>query len=82
MKTLELNIKRFKTPEYCIGKLSIDNKYFCDTLEDTDRGLKQTDPLLIIQHKKKAGITAIPTGRYEVTLNVKSTKYSNFKKYP
>ena len=26
-------------PTYCIGRLYIDGVYFCDTLEDTDRGL-------------------------------------------
>jgi len=38
---MELLLKRIaKKKEYTIGKLYIDNKYFCDTLEDTDRNLK------------------------------------------
>jgi hypothetical protein len=32
-------IRSFKGPEYTIGYLYIDGKYFCDTLEDVDRGL-------------------------------------------
>lgn len=26
-------------PTYCIGKLYIDGVYYCDVIEDTDRGL-------------------------------------------
>ena len=81
MNTLELKIKRFKTPDYCIGKLSVDGKYFCDTLEDTDRGLKSTDDPLYIKGIKKSGVTAIPTGTYIVDMNTKSPKYSDFNRY-
>ena len=31
--------RRYKKDGYTIGKLSIDGKTICDTLEDTDRGL-------------------------------------------
>jgi dipeptidyl aminopeptidase/acylaminoacyl peptidase len=35
-----LNLKRiYKGSTYTIGHLYINNKYFCDTLEDIDRGL-------------------------------------------
>jgi hypothetical protein len=38
---MELKIIRNKTNnEYTEGKLYIDGAYFCDTLEDKDRGLK------------------------------------------
>ena len=41
---MKLELKRiFRGPKYTIGKLYVDNQYVCDTLEDTDRGLKQTD---------------------------------------
>lgn len=37
---MEILLKRIaKKPNYTIGKLYIDGKYFCDTLEDKDRGL-------------------------------------------
>ena len=40
---MELKLKRiFKGDTYTIGNLLIDGKYFCDTLEDTDRGLNST----------------------------------------
>lgn len=73
--------RRFKGDEYTIGSLYIDGVFFCDTLEDVDRGLLQKMPLdeiksLKIQHK-----TAIPRGEYEVTLKVKSPKYSQRSQY-
>ena len=39
---MELLLKRIaKRETYTIGKLYIDVEYFCDTLEDTDWGLRQ-----------------------------------------
>jgi len=39
---MKLTLKRTaKKPTYTIGKLYIDDVYFCDTIEDTDRGLYQ-----------------------------------------
>ena len=37
--------RRFLGEEYTIGSLNIDGEYFCDTLEDRDRGLTQSMPL-------------------------------------
>lgn len=66
---IKLLIKRIaKKPNYTIGKLYIDDKYYCDTLEDTDRGLKQTDNLVSIKSHKIYGKTAIPTGEYFINL--------------
>lgn len=53
-------------PTYCIGKLYIDGVYFCDTIEDTDRGLKDEMDEKEILQKKVKGETAIPTGIYKV----------------
>lgn len=44
-----------KKKDYTIGKLYIDGKYFCDTLEDTDRGLKSSDLLSDILRNKIKG---------------------------
>ncbi|MDD6173140.1 MAG: DUF5675 family protein [Elusimicrobia bacterium] len=56
---MQIKIKRiFKGPDYTIGKLSIDGKYFCDTLEDTVRAPGVKIP----------GKTAIPTGKYKIKL--------------
>ena len=74
---MELDIKRIARREnYTVGRLYIDGKYFCDTLEDKDRGLRQDMPVAVIRATKRKGITAIPTGRYRVTLAVQSPKFS------
>lgn len=79
---MELELKRIaKRDTYTIGRLSIDGERFCDTIEDKDRGLRQDLPLSVNKARKRAGETAIPTGRYQVTLGVKSKKYSAKKQY-
>lgn len=74
---MEILVKRlYKKSEYTIGKMYIDCQYFCDTVEDTDRGLSQNMKNSTIEAKKMYGKTAIPTGCYRVVLS-----YSNkFKK--
>ncbi len=60
-----------------IGKMYINDTYFCNTLEDVDRDLLSTTTLEEIKDVKVYGQTAIPYGRYEVILS-----YSDrFKKY-
>lgn len=79
---MELTLERIaRRDTYTIGRLYIDGKRFCDTCEDTDRGLRQDLPLSVNQAKKRRGITAIPVGRYRVALDVKSQKYSKKKQY-
>ena len=78
---MELLLRRIARCEtYTIGQLYIDGKYFCDTIEDKDRGLTQSMSQAVIRATKRKGVTAIPTGRYRVTLEVKSPKFSA-KKY-
>ena len=79
---MQLKVKRiFRGPKYTIGNLYIDNEYFCDTLEDVDRGLDQSMSVKeIIDHKIYAQ-TAIPTGTYPVTLDVKSPAFSRYSFY-
>lgn len=56
---MDIEIKRiYKGAEYTVGRLSIDGKYFCDTLEDTVRA----------PGVKVRGKTAVPAGRYRVVL--------------
>lgn len=78
---MQLNLKRYKTPNYCIGKLTVDGKWICDTIEDTDRGLTQSMPLDQIKKIKVPSKTAIPTGTYKITLDVVSPKYGNIAFY-
>ena len=68
---MELLVVRYhKKPTYTIGKMYINGEYFCDTLEDTDRGLSNAMQLSQIQAAKRKGTTAIPTGRYLMELTV------------
>ena len=69
--------RKWKKPNYTIGILSIDGKRFCETLEDTDRGLKDSMSIGQIKSLKKPHITAIPTGVYEVNLNTVSPKFGS-----
>ena len=79
---MRLELKRIARREtYTIGRLYIDGERFCDTLEDTDRGLQQSLPLSVNQAKKRKGATAIPTGTYRVTLAVKSPRFSQKAQY-
>lgn len=75
---MKLTIKLLANrPTYSISKLYIDDVYFCDVLEDTQRGLKQTDDLQVIKSKKVYGNTAIPRGTYKITMNVVSNKFKS-----
>ena len=59
---------------YTIGKLYVDDTYFCDVLEDVDRGLKSSMTESEILEKKVKGQTAIPTGHYVINITY-SPKY-------
>ena len=78
---MELRLERIALrSEYTIGKLYVDGEYVCDTIEDTVRDLDK-DGKFANGEVKIPGKTAIPYGRYEITMKVKSPKYSNFSKY-
>lgn len=69
--------RKYKLPTYTIGKLYIDGEYFCDTLEDKDRGLTDNMTVGEISKIKIKNETAIPTGTYKVTLDIFSPKFGN-----
>lgn len=73
--------RKWKKDTYTIGNLYVNGKLFCNTLEDKDRGLKQTDSLSTIKSKKVYAETAIPTGKYAVVMNITSPKYAAVKWY-
>ena len=74
---MELTLKRVALNNtYTIGKLYIDGTYFCDTIEDKVRDLNKDGDLNDIGEGKIPSLTAIPYGKYEVTLKVQSPKYS------
>ena len=78
-----MNIKvqrKARKSTYTIGKVTIDGKVFCDSLEDTDRGVTQVMPFTPTpvgsakgywsvgdgkKIEKVYGKTAIPTGIYD-----------------
>lgn len=80
MINLTLSRKYF-LPKYTIGKLYINGKYFCDTLEDTDRKLYQGMQKKWISERKVYGETAIPYGTYKITMKVKSNKFQKYNQY-
>lgn len=66
---MEIQVNRIARKDgYTIGRMSLNGEYFCDTLEDTDRGLNSTMSSDEILAKKIKGQTAIPTGKYDVLL--------------
>ena len=69
--------RKWKKSNYTIGILSIDGKRFCETLEDVDRNLNSSMSVEQIKAIKKPNETAIPTGTYEVTLDIFSPKFGN-----
>ena len=74
---MKLTLKRIALrPTYTIGKLYIDDVYFCDTIEDTVRYLNKNGKFDNGQ-KKVHSKTAIPYGTYEI----KWTYSPRFKKY-
>lgn len=74
---MKLTLKRIALRStYTIGKLYIDDAYFCDTLEDTVRDLNKSGKF-DNGEKKVKGKTAIPYGTYEI----KWTYSPRFKKY-
>ena len=79
---MKITLKRIAPrATYTIGKLYVDDVYFCDTLEDTDRGLTQKSPLPEIVKTKIMHETAIPYGTYYVTMDIVSPKYSQVQFY-
>ena len=92
---MKLLLKRIaKRPNYTIGKLYINGEYFCDTIEDCDRGVTQDMEFIDTGNgegywitdsgekiKKVYSETAIPKGTYTINMNTKSQKYSNFNRY-
>lgn len=74
---MKLTLKRIALRQtYTIGKLYIDDVYFCDTIEDTVRDLNKNGKF-DNGEKKVHSKTAIPYGTYEI----KWTYSPRFKKY-
>lgn len=68
--------RKWKKKDYTIGIMYVNGERFCETLEDTDRGLSDTMTESQIKYKKKYGETAIPTGLYKIRMSF-SPKFSS-----
>lgn len=60
---------------YTIGRMEINGRYFCDTLEDTDRGLRESMTEDEIAALKVKGATAIPIGTYRIDMQTRSPRF-------
>ena len=79
---MKILVKRIaKKATYTIGKLYIDGEFFCNTIEDKDRGLRSDMNLEEIKKIKIPSVTAIPTGTYKITIDVISPKFSKKAAY-
>lgn len=58
--------RRYLKEDYTIGRLSVDDVVFCDTLEDKVRDYNKDGDLNDEDEEKVYGETAIPFGRYRV----------------
>lgn len=67
---MKLLLKRTALKDnYTIGKLYVDGRYLCDTLEDS------------VRNTRIYGETAIPYGKYPVTLKIQSPRFAKSKQY-
>lgn len=78
----KLRLERiFSNSTYTIGKLYLNDKYICDTIEDTDRKLSSNMAVDEIKKIKVQNKTAIPYGTYKVAMDVVSPSYSKVDYY-
>lgn len=73
--------RKYKKPDYTVGRMSIDGTFICNTMEDVDRGLDDGMQDWIIRNKKIPNVTAIPTGRYKIDMDTVSSKFSKYPFY-
>lgn len=69
-------VRHFFGPKYTISKVYINGVYFCDAIEDTDRGLTSDMEEEEILKRKVYGETAIPYGSYEISISMVSPRFS------
>ena len=74
-------IRKYKKQDYTIGQLYYNDQFLCNTLEDHDRGLHSNMSIEDIKKIKKPSLTAIPTGTYNITLDIVSPKFSKYPFY-
>lgn len=75
------HVRGFCGDRYTISKIYVNGKYFCDAIEDKDRGLTSEMTEDQIRKVKVYAQTAIPYGIYDVTIDVVSPKMSKRAAY-
>ena len=83
-----IEIKRYlnvpSVPEqkgFCVGHMSVNGVYLCNTMEPVDYYWDIDTDLGDIFHIKAVHSAAIPSGRYPVTLRVYSAKFGGNMRY-
>ena len=67
--TVTVKRKEF-TEQSTIGEMFVNGVFLCYTLEDKDRGLKDSDEIEVIALKKVHSKTAIPYGTYQCAFSM------------
>lgn len=81
LKRVYTRLGEYNPDGYCIGYLFADGQYVCDTLERPSLSLTRSMPLSTITEVKSAWTCAIPTGRYDVQLDVPSPRFGGVPYY-
>ncbi len=63
-------VREFRSATETLGTMYINDNFFCYTLEDYDRKLKQSQDEDFIKTNKIQKLTAIPSGTYRVILSI------------
>ena len=75
---MELCLERkYKKSNYTIGNLYVKGEFFCNTLEDKERGLSSNMKEIQLKSLKVYGETAIPIGTYTIDMNTISPKFKS-----
>lgn len=85
MEILQIRVANVQKPQenraYCISHVYINGKYSHDVIEDYDRGLDSSMSLEDIKAIKVYAKTAIPTGTYNVRMDIQSPSFSKKEYY-
>lgn len=79
---MELQLyRKYYKDGYTIGKLYVDDIYFCDTLEPPATQFLKIDGVGEIKLQKQLGKMAIPRGRYKIDMATQSPRFAVSKTY-
>lgn len=62
--------RNWRKDTYTIGRIYVNGNFFCNSLEDKDRGLIQGMPLETLKKMKIQDQTAIPVGTYRLRVTM------------